>query len=249
MEEEEYYEYHGDDAYDEEYEPTAWHYDSVEEVPKNIRKYFHQRYHLFERYDEGVLLTDDAWFGVTPEYVARTIATHVGNAAGSEKTTIVDAFAGVGGNAIAFALSGRWERVFAIEKDPEPLKCAKHNAEIYGVANKIWWIEGDCLDIVPKRFPNMKETVVFASPPWGGVSYRQQPVFDLETMQPYGLKELYHKLSRCSKELVLYLPRTSDLNQVARYAPDGTKTLVAHYCLRGASKALCVYYGDFGSVP
>ncbi|KAL2690221.1 trimethylguanosine synthase [Phyllosticta citricarpa] len=232
MQEEQYHEYYGDDAYEEEYEPTAWHYDSIEEVPKTIRKYFHQRYHLFERYDEGVLLTDDAWFGVTPENVAQTIATHIGNAAGSEKTTIVDAFAGVGGNAIAFALSGRWERIFAIEKDAETLKCAKHNAEIYGVANKIWWIQGDCLDIVPKRFPNMKEAVVFASPPWGGVSYRHQPVFDLETMQPYGLKELYRTLSRCSKELVLYLPRTSDLNQIARYAADETKTMVAHYCLR-----------------
>lgn len=160
----------------------------------------------------------------------------MGKAAGSEKTTIIDAFAGVGGNAIAFALSGRWERVFAIEKDPETLKCAKHNAEIYGVANKIWWIQGDCLEIIPKRFPGMKEAVVFASPPWGGVSYRHQPVFDLEIMQPYGLKELYRALTKASKDLVLYLPRTSDLNQIAKYAPDGVKTMVAHYCLRGASK-------------
>ncbi|KAL1383660.1 hypothetical protein HDK64DRAFT_289627 [Phyllosticta capitalensis] len=237
---EEGYEIYGDEAYEEEYEPVAWHYNSIDEVPYNIRKYFHQRYNLFEKYDDGILLTDDAWFGVTPENVAklRIIATHVGKAAGSEKTTIIDAFAGVGGNAIAFALSGRWERVFAIEKDPETLKCAKHNAEIYGVANKIWWIQGDCLEIIPKRFPGMKEAVVFASPPWGGVSYRHQPVFDLEIMQPYGLKELYRALTKASKDLVLYLPRTSDLNQIAKYAPDGVKTMVAHYCLRGSLRVL-----------
>ena len=33
--------------------------------------YWQQRYYLFSKYDEGVLLTDDAWFGVTPESVAK----------------------------------------------------------------------------------------------------------------------------------------------------------------------------------
>jgi len=80
---------------------------------------------------------------------------------------IIDAFAGVGGNAIALARSGRWERVFAIEKDPKTLKCAKHNAEIYGVANKIFWLAGDCFEAI-NRFAGQKNTVIFASPPWGG---------------------------------------------------------------------------------
>ena len=35
-----------------------------------MRRYWHQRYDLFARYDEGIWLTDDAWFGVTPEPVA-----------------------------------------------------------------------------------------------------------------------------------------------------------------------------------
>jgi trimethylguanosine synthase len=89
----------------------------------------------------------------------------------ASKTYIVDAFAGAGGNAIAFALSGRWERVFAIEKDPEVLKCAKENAKIYGVGKKIWWIQGDCFSEVKSRFKGMgKQTVIFASPPWGGTT-------------------------------------------------------------------------------
>ena len=36
--------------------------------------------------------------------------------------------------------------------------------------------------------------------------------------------------------MVLYLPRTSDLNQIAKYAPEGKKLEVSHYCVRGASK-------------
>ena len=34
-------------------------------------RYFEQRYDLWTRYDDGILMTDDAWFGVTPENVAR----------------------------------------------------------------------------------------------------------------------------------------------------------------------------------
>lgn len=93
----------------------------------------------------------------------------------AHKDTIIDAFAGAGGNTIAFARSGRWSRIFAFEKDPDVLKCAKHNAEVYGVANKIWWIQGDCFEEAKKRFPDQQEhAVVFASPPWGG-NYAQLP--------------------------------------------------------------------------
>ena len=82
---------------------------------------------------------------------------------------MIDAFAGAGGNTIAFALSGRWNQIFAIEKDPKALACAKHNAEVYGVAKKIWWIEGDSFTVLPKRLKqSAKNAVIFGSPPWGG---------------------------------------------------------------------------------
>ena len=97
------------------------------------------------------------------------IAEHVSQGAPPSKTIIIDAFAGAGGNAIAFARSGRWERIFAIEKDANVLKCGKHNADIYGVASKIVWINGDCLDVLKKRLKSVAaDAVVFASPPWGG---------------------------------------------------------------------------------
>jgi trimethylguanosine synthase len=95
---------------------------------------------------------------------------HISEAIPADKEVIIDAFAGVGGNAIAFAREGRWRQVFAIEKDPAALKAAKHNAKIYGVEKKIVWIKGDCFDIIPKRFAGTKTAVIFASPPWGGES-------------------------------------------------------------------------------
>ena len=82
---------------------------------------------------------------------------------------MIDCFAGVGGNTIAFARSGRWKRVYAIEKDSKALACAKHNAYLYGVQNEISWYEGDCFDILQSELAGLDNySVIFASPPWGG---------------------------------------------------------------------------------
>ena len=38
-----------------------------------LHRYFEQRYSIFSQYDEGVWMTDDAWFGATPEPVAEYV--------------------------------------------------------------------------------------------------------------------------------------------------------------------------------
>ena len=98
------------------------------------------------------------------------IAEHIAKSRPAGKRVLIDAFAGAGGNTIAFARSGQWDQIFAIEKDPKILKCAKHNAEIYGVQNKIWWHQGDCFEIIKTKLASIAKTqaVIFASPPWGG---------------------------------------------------------------------------------
>jgi len=51
------------------------------------------------------------------------------------------------------------------------LQCAKHNAKIYGVQNKITWFEGDCFEILKNQLKDLAPySVLFASPPWGGMS-------------------------------------------------------------------------------
>lgn len=57
-------------------------------------------------------------------------------------------------------------------------------------------------------------------------------------MQPYSLRSLYDAYSAFTADFVLYLPRSSDLNQIARYAsPDKDRKLeVTHYCMSGWSK-------------
>jgi trimethylguanosine synthase len=126
-------------------------------------------------------MTDDAWFGVTHESVANKIAKHIAAVKPKNRPIAIDVFAGVGGNTIALALSNEFKRVYAIEKDPATLKCAKHNAEIYGVADKITWWEGDCFDVLgvdtdneesrPMATLAREHSVIFASPPWGGTLF------------------------------------------------------------------------------
>ncbi|RDW93770.1 RNA methyltransferase [Aspergillus mulundensis] len=156
---------------DEEPPSGVHHYENRGDVPWDIQNYFSQRYDLFSKYDEGVWLTDDAWFGVTPELIATKIADQIARAAPPERKVLVDVFAGAGGNTIAFARSGHWKRVYAIEKDPATLRCAQHNAEVYGVADKITWFQGDCFEIIKSQLKDLAPySVLFASPPWGGKS-------------------------------------------------------------------------------
>jgi trimethylguanosine synthase len=243
----------------------------------DLVRYWHQRYSIFNFYDYDIRLTDDAWFGVTPEPVAKYDALSLShplvphtnllpskiandlrshNHSTPRKDTIIDLFAGAGGNTIAFALSEKWDRIIAIEKDASTLACAQHNAAVYGVADYITWVNGDSLEFLarlkhqgkgkskgkgldPSLQVDPSRTVLFASPPWGGVSYRGQDVFDLSTMEPYNLETL-HEACR-PMEHALYLPRTSDLRQIAKLVPDDTKIEVVQYCMEGASKAMVAY--------
>lgn len=226
--------------------PEVHHYNSREEVPWDIQNYWFQRYKIFSKYDEGIWLTDDAWFGVTPEPVAMKIAEHMASSTPKNKSIVIDAFAGAGGNSIALARSNRWRRVYAIEKNPAVLQCAKHNAKVYGVADKITWFEGDCFELLKGQLKALAPySVIFASPPWGGPGYRSDEVFNLDLMQPYSIDTLYTELSAFTRDIILFLPRTSDLRQLAAYIDDQKKVLTMHYCMEGASKALCIYYGDF----
>jgi trimethylguanosine synthase len=65
---------------------------------QKLTKYWIQRYSLFSRFDEGVKLDEEGWFSVTPEIIAKHQASRCSHG------LVIDAFTGVGGNAIQFAL-------------------------------------------------------------------------------------------------------------------------------------------------
>jgi len=219
----------------------CYHYQRRGDLPWDLQKYWDQRYSLFSMYDEGIHKTEETWYGVTPEPVARQIASDLAASTPSSKTFVIDIFAGAGGNAIAFALSNRWSTVIAIEKDASVIACAQHNAHIYGVSDQITWINDDCFSYLKENQSSIdpSKTVIFASPPWGGPGYRSDAVFNLETMDPYSINDIH---AACKMmDSALFLPRTSNLKQIARLAPEGKKVELVQYCMEGASKALVAY--------
>ncbi|CAF4937784.1 unnamed protein product, partial [Rotaria socialis] len=56
------------------------------------------------------------------------------------------------------------------------IEMAKQNARVYGVEDRIEFIQGDFL----KLAPTLTADVVYLSPPWGGPSYGTIDIFDLE---------------------------------------------------------------------
>jgi len=100
-------------------------------------------------------LDDEGRRSLTPE----ALALRLGERAGGLR--VIDACAGAGGNAIGFARAGC--TVVAIEINPGRLAMARHNAKIYGVADRIEFICGDASTIVPER----ADDLLFLDPPWG----------------------------------------------------------------------------------
>jgi trimethylguanosine synthase len=178
----------------------------------------------------------EGWYSVTPELIAAQIAERCKllrfcrptseladplSPFAGRSSVIVDAFCGVGGNAIQFAftcekgelsLPPSYPRrptrpslpVIALDISPVRLACAKRNAEIYGVADRITFILGDWVswskDYVKRKAVGQvaaedEVEVVFLSPPWGGIDYQtlgSAPDGTAATPQSKKLKAISH---------------------------------------------------------
>ncbi|OAQ22931.1 S-adenosyl-L-methionine-dependent methyltransferase, partial [Linnemannia elongata AG-77] len=171
-----------------------------------MAKYWAQRYRYFSLYDQGIQMDQEGWYSVTPE----KIAAHIAERCASD--VIIDAFCGVGGNTIQFAMT--CHRVIAIDIDPVRLACARHNARIYGVEDRIEFICGDYMTLLPR----LKADVVFLSPPWGGPGYLAQDVFDIKRDIPMDGEHLFNETCKITKNIAYFLPRNSDPDQIGRLA-------------------------------
>ncbi|XP_069543850.1 trimethylguanosine synthase [Brachyistius frenatus] len=203
----------------------------------DLAKYWAQRYRLFSRFDEGIRLDREGWFSVTPERIAEHIALRVKHSC-SDAQLVVDAFCGVGGNAIQFALTGN--RVLAVDIDVVRLDMARHNAAVYGVADRIDFVQGDFLQLAPC----LRGDVVFLSPPWGGPDYLTAEVFDIRTMmEPDGFK-IFDLAKQISDDIVYFLPRNADMDQIASLAGRGGKVEVEQNVLNNKLKTVTAYFGS-----
>ncbi|XP_042018784.1 trimethylguanosine synthase-like isoform X2 [Salvia splendens] len=204
-----------------------------DELPSSISKYWWQRYLLFSRFDNGIKMDEEGWFSVTPETLAKHHAERCGRGA------IVDLFTGVGGNAIQFA---QWSRhVIAIDIDPIRIDYARHNAAVYGVDERIDFINGDSFSLAPK----LKADTVFCSPPWGGPDYSKVAKFDINSMlKPRDGKSLFEAGKQIAPKIVMFLPRNVDINQLAELSLSALPPWSLENYLNGKLKAVTAYFCD-----
>lgn len=203
-------------------------------------KYWPQRYSLWSRFDDGIRMDEEGWFSVTPERLARHIAHRC------QCDLVLDPFAGVGGNAIQFAMM--CERVVAIDIDLHRLQLTRDNARVYGVADRIEFIHGDFTALAPR----LRADVVFLSPPWGGPSYQDAESFDARQMGGLDGFELLRLALGITPHVGYYLPRTADDLQLSQMGGMQGKrwraSVEVESCvLNGRPKAIMAYFGELNT--
>lgn len=200
---------------------------------KTLIKYWSKRFSLFSLFDLGIKLDKESWFSVTPEKIAAYTASRC------KCDVIVDAFCGAGGNTIQFAKTCR--KVIAIDIDPVKVKMAKHNASVYGVADKIEFIVGNYIDLADTLIAD----AVFLSPPWGGPEYLKNDIYDIEEyLIPVPASKLMAISRRISSNICIYLPRNSNKSQLSVLAGPGNSVEVNQEFLGPRLIAITAYYGN-----
>lgn len=88
-------------------------------------------------------IDEESWYSITPETIAKHVANRVVEVYGEGNANVIDGCAGVGGNLIQFARKSRF--CVGNDFDPQKNEYSKHNAEVYGVHNKIQFLNKDIL--------------------------------------------------------------------------------------------------------
>lgn len=123
---------------------------------------------------------------------------------------VTDATAGVGGNAISFAMN--FKNVIAIELDELRYKYLVNNIDVYDIDN-MKAIHGDSLELLSSI---NKQHVVFIDPPWGGKDYKKYQKLKL-SLSDIPIEQICNNLFDDNKTkspplfIVLKLPVNYDL--------------------------------------
>ena len=171
------------------------------------QKYWDRRYELFSKWDEGVETDEVGLFSVKPE----RFALEVGNLLSGD--AVLDAFCGIGGSAIGFARCGK--RVMAVDVDRDRLSMAKHNAEIYGVSERIEFIHDDVMEAYPK----LSFDALNIDPPWGGPEYFKKARFGWRDFLPNPLP-LIRKAIHSRIAVAVGLPANFSADELRELPPE-----------------------------
>ena len=219
------------------------------ERPESItHRNWEKRQFLFGIFDEGIQLDEESWYSVTPEPIARHIASRLQsksrhNAHGQPKL-ILDCCCGVGGNAIAFA---HHDYVIGIDNQVNKLRMASHNASLYGVHQYLELLAGDCMKVMG-TMPDNYVDFTFLSPPWGGPAYQSIDNFsiidNIQVGEANG-KQLFQEADRVSRSGVVYfLPKSVTSDTVTNELELEQFEIETHF-VHGREFTTCIYFGQF----
>jgi trimethylguanosine synthase len=81
---------------------------------------------------------------------------------------------------------------------------------------------------------------VLLSPPWGGPSYREHDVFDLDTLEPAPASELVRGALAVAGAALLYVPVRSDRAQLRAIAlVQGVPLVLREYSVQVRAGVVC----------
>lgn len=115
-----------------------------------------RRHALWSLFSRGVVMDSEGWYSVTPEAVALDQARRMLASLpppSRPSSCVMDAFTGVGGNAIALARvlieNGVTAAcVLAVDISEERLRMAAHNAGVYAVSDRIVFLIADAVRVL-----------------------------------------------------------------------------------------------------
>jgi len=177
---------------------------------------------------------------LTPEPHAMDIAER------TRGKTVIDACCGVGGNAIAFARTGK--QVYAVDINLDRLNMAFHNASLYGVEERITPIEANFVEFAGNGVPSAD--TLFLDPPWGSGpgDYKKNPLVSLASMSLRGtdLRTIASKLE--CEQILIKVPSNFDWISLEHISPE---RIVPYKGLDGRHIFSCVFATkrEFVAIP
>ena len=169
--------------------------------------YYVQRYYFFSLFDKGIQMDKESWYSVTPEEISEYISSIIPD---SSNSCILDGFCGCGGNIIYF--SKYFKKVIANDLFEQKINMTKHNVRVYDCPDNIEYFTQDYFDL---NLDNEKIDYIFLSPPWGGPEYKKDKIYSLKKWINPDIEKIIEKSLKFSKNLIFYLPRNTDLEELA----------------------------------
>ena len=180
----------------------------------SLEKYWKRRLTLFHRFDEGIKTDAEGLYSVTPEAVARYIATKM------SCSFAVVAMAGIGGDTIALART--CDHVVSIDVDARRLEFAQENSRIYGVDKDVDFICADYMHFC--RTTRMWADAVLIAPPWGGPKYQRNGLAQVHVIkaitEPCDPGMLLMLSRRMTSRVFMLLPKNLYKNSLQEIADN-----------------------------